>query len=614
MKIAASSSTHIATRINEECATLQTFRRSMLMKVLSCIRYLARQGLPLRGHNNDIEGNLHQLLLLQAEDNSRMKEWIIKREYISPSIVNEIIVLMGQVVLRDILEEIRGATWFSLIVDEATDVAHNEQLSLSIRWVDHHYTIHEDTLGLVQLENTKANTLYSVIKDILIRCSLPIAQCRGQAFDGASNMSGIRNGVQALVKQVASQALYVHCLAHSLNLCIQEVSKKCDLVRNVMELIYELVQLIKFSPKRQAIFDHLRKDVALQTGGEVLAPSLRTLCPTRWTVRGGSIESVLHNYKLLQEALHEIQQGHDEYAAKAHGILNRMESFDTYFGLNLALLVFSAAEQLSTNLQAKNITIQEATHGAALLTSHMSSLRNESKFNCFYQEVLEKSSTLTEEPKLPRSRKVPRRFDEGSSPHQYLVPKDRYRHAYFEVMELATGEVERRFDQSDLHTIRKIEQLMLDACNGNDYTSFDDVLCYLKDDVDYERFKAHLSMLPDLIKVAFKDSVPVKKVTNVRTIAEAMEQSVIYKDMLSEVDKVLKIFFTFPVTSATAEWSFSSLRRLKTFLRSTMSDCRLNNLFLLYIHTSRTDALNLEKVAKDFIAINQRRINYFGNV
>ena len=37
----------------------------------------------------------------------------------------------------------------------------------------------------------------------------------------------------------------------------------------------------------------------------------------------------------------------------------------------------------------------------------------------------------------------------------------------------------------------------------------------------------------------------------------------IRKDMLSEVDKVLKIFFTFPVTNVTAERSFYSLGRLK---------------------------------------------------
>ena len=185
------------------------------------------------------------------------------------------------------------------------------------------------------------------------------------------------------------------------------------------------------------------------------------------------------------------------------------------------------------------------------------------------------------------------------------------------ISKFSSSENERRFDQQDLHIIGKMEQLLLDACNGEDSStsnSFSDVMHYLKGDVDYDRLKVHLSMLPDLIKTVYKDSVPVKKVTNLRTIAEAMEQSTIYKDMLSEVDKILKIFFTFPVTSATAERSFSSLRRLKTFLRSTMTDCRLNNLCLLYIHTSRTDTINLEKIAKDFIMVNPRRMNYFRKI
>ena len=82
VKIAASRSTPIATLLNNECAALQKFCRSMLMTVLYCIRYLARQGLPLRGHNDDIEGNLYQVLLLQADDNHHMREWISKREYL----------------------------------------------------------------------------------------------------------------------------------------------------------------------------------------------------------------------------------------------------------------------------------------------------------------------------------------------------------------------------------------------------------------------------------------------------------------------------------------------------------------------------------------------------
>lgn len=105
-------------------------------------------------------------------------------------------------------------------------------MNITVQRVDSNYDIHEDTLDLVQLPDTKAVTFFCVIKDVLTRRSLPLSQCRGQAFDGASNMSGIRNGVQALIKQEA-RALYVHCLAHTLNLCTighKEVCHcaKCD--------------------------------------------------------------------------------------------------------------------------------------------------------------------------------------------------------------------------------------------------------------------------------------------------------------------------------------------------------------------------------------------------
>lgn len=52
-------------------------------------------------------------------------------------------------------------------------------------------------------------------------------------FDSASNMSGIRSGVQALVKRQKSHALYVHCFVRSF-----EVSKPIDLVRNVVFIIW----------------------------------------------------------------------------------------------------------------------------------------------------------------------------------------------------------------------------------------------------------------------------------------------------------------------------------------------------------------------------------------
>ena len=129
-------------------------------------------------------------------------------------------------------------------------------------------------------------------------------------------------------------------------------------------------------------------------------------------------------------------------------------------------------------------------------------------------------------------------------------------------------------------------------------------------DFDQERLKCHLSLIPDMIKTATDGTI--NKVTHIRTIADIIQRSSIYQGKLSEVFKPLKLFFTFPVTTATAKRSFSSLRRLKTFPRSQATDCRLNNLFLLYVHTSRTDELDLKEIAKEFVCVNSRRMNYFG--
>lgn len=70
-------------------------------------------------------------------------------------------------------------------------------------------------------------------------------------------------------------------------------------------------------------------------------------------------------------------------------------------------------------------------------------------------------------------------------------------------------------------------------------------------------------------------------------------------DMLSEYSKLLQIILTILVSSCTAERSFSALRRLKTFLRSTMTQNRLNDIALLHVH--RNEDVDIEKVANTFI-------------
>ena len=65
-----------------------------------------------------------------------------------------------------------------------------------------------------------------------------------------------------------------------------------------------------------------------------------------------------------------------------------------------------------------------------------------------------------------------------------------------------------------------------------------------------------------------------------------------------------------PATNAASERSFSALKRLKTYLRPTTGDSRLNHLMMFHVHKDRTDALTLVNVANDFVGekVNRKQI------
>ena len=180
-----------------------------------------------------------------------------------------------------------------------------------------------------------------------------------------------------------------------------------------------------------------------------------------------------------------------------------------------------------------------------------------------------------------------------------------------------TNELKRRFQQKrGLPVAAVIEKTMLAAAGGSLEQVPDDFQIY-KNDLDLARLQIQLQMLPDLIRtrnMKLSNDIPIRKVTNVRTLCEVMNEVPMSKGMFSEVLRLIKIFYTIPVTTATAERTFSALRRLKTYLRATMSQQRLNHTMLLYVHKDRTDKIDIVNIARSFIKENDRRRNYFGNV
>lgn len=77
------------------------------------------------------------------------------------------------------------------------------------------------------------------------------------------------------------------------------------------------------------------------------------------------------------------------------------------------------------------------------------------------------------------------------------------------------------------------------------------------------------------------------------------------QDLFSNIKTLLQLFCTLPVTSATPERTFSTLKRIKTYLRSTISQERLNGLALT--NTNKEENVTVEEISQVFIKNSDRR-------
>ena len=159
--------------------------------------------------------------------------------------------VMGLKILREIAYNVREADFYSIMCDEATDVANVSQLVVCLRWVDDELNAHDEFIG------TNAEYTVRELKDCLLRMDLKLTKCRGQCYDGCTTMKGLKNGVVVKIKKEEQRALYSHCHVHSLNLAVGDTMKSSKVLQDTIDTTFELTKLIKVSPKRDAVLRNL---------------------------------------------------------------------------------------------------------------------------------------------------------------------------------------------------------------------------------------------------------------------------------------------------------------------------------------------------------------------
>lgn len=123
--------------------------------------------------------------------------------------------------------------------------------------MDSTLTAHEDFIGLYEVDSIIASTLVRILKDSQISFNVSLSKLRGQCFDGASNMSGIRQGVAMVIQAEQLNACFYSLLWPQFKL--GHMVKGCATMKKMLDTVQEITKLVKYSPRRQAIFENLKK-------------------------------------------------------------------------------------------------------------------------------------------------------------------------------------------------------------------------------------------------------------------------------------------------------------------------------------------------------------------
>ena len=153
-----------------------------------------------------------------------------------------------------------------------------------------------------------------------------------------------------------------------------------------------------------------------------------------------------------------------------------------------------------------------------------------------------------------------------------------------------------RFDQPGFQTYKKLENVLLKAANKESYDDDIEFITQLYgSDLNLQQLKLYLNIL--------SSNLPQSSIAyDLSSIVEFIKKlSPIQKALIPQVHCLVSLILVMPATNATSERSYSALCRVKTFLRTTMTQLRLNNSIILFVHSNLTDKINLVELGNKFI-------------
>ena len=449
-------------------------------------------------------------------------------------------------------------------------------------------------------------------------------------------MAGKYSGVATRILRENNLALYTHCASHKLNLCVAAACKVQN-VRNMMDNIQVISKFFNNSPKKQLLLEEMTKKLM----PEYKHTKLIDVCRTRWVLRLDGLARFLDMYVPITEALFAIRDNADgkwdSAASEAYALAAVCSNFDFLMTLVIVRNCLGYTRSATIQLQGAHIDIIEGLKQVDIMMKSLNTARN--LIDSYHEIWFQKATEIANEVGAPiTNRRICRRQVNRSNIPAESVNDYFKRNVSIKFLDHLISEMSARFTQKNCIAMKGTS--IIPAILKNDYKCKEKERCepviydesdmtannvnnenqlevnikptgtideqtihahsnreskvniqrldkqwkhdFRKFCIQYEKDLPHISSLShevDNWESAWKD-VPDKQLPcNItETIKKTNELS------FPNIFTALKILAVLPVTSCTCERSASSIRLLKTYLRSTMSQERLNGLASLYTH------------------------------
>ena len=299
------------------------------------MQFLAEKNLAFRGTNKNVcnesvhNGNLLGLVELIGKFNPvldthlrKIKTHEIHNHYFGKDPQNKLLDIMATATLNELLKRVKAAKYYVIILDYTSDISHQEQMSLNIRYVSDGNLappgVYEHFIKFVQVQSSTGEDLYKTLLSTLKEINLKLQDIRDQSYDNGSNMKGHTSGVQARLLKENLKVFFVPCACHNYNLLLGDVAKCFPDAITFFGILQAIYTLFSASTKRWAVSKKY-----------VPRLSVKPLSITRWKCRIDSVKAIRYQVGEVYDALVKIPEITNEpmVKAEAESLANQLKDY-----------------------------------------------------------------------------------------------------------------------------------------------------------------------------------------------------------------------------------------------------------------------------------------------